>query len=81
MDLSLLAARMGVFANQLRGMSLPRNDLSVTGRDTGSLAVTLFNAALATAPLTYGPTSRKLGELSFRGLRGTGNAVAAVTVV
>lgn len=80
-DLSLLAARMGVFANQLRGMSLPRNDLSVTGRDTGSLAVTLFNAALATAPLTYGPTSRKLGELSFRGLRGTGNAVAAVTVV
>lgn len=80
-DLSLLAARMGVAANQLRGMSLPRNDLAVTGRDTGSLAVTIYNAALLTAPLAYGPTSRKVGELSFRGLRGTGNAVAAVSVV
>ena len=67
-DLSLLAARMGVAANQLRGMSLPRQDLVVTGRDTGSLAVTLYNAAMLTAPLTYGPTSRKVDELSFRGL-------------
>lgn len=64
-----------------RGGSIARNNLVVTSRDVGGLAVTVYNAALRQLPLAYGATSRRVGALTFEGLRGTGNAVAAVSIV
>lgn len=64
-----------------RGGSIPRHDLVVTSRDEGGLAVTVYNASLRQLPLVYGATSRRVGQLTFEGARGTGNAVAAVSIV
>lgn len=76
------ASELGLYDVEfLRGSSIPRHDLVVTSRDAGGLAVTVYNAALRQLPLAYGATSRRVGQLTFEGLRGTGNAVAAVSIV
>lgn len=79
-DMSKLVDIMHENDDQLRGGSIYRNDLVVTSRDPGGLCVTLFGAALLSAPMTYGATARRFGELVFEGVRGTGNAIASVTI-
>lgn len=64
-----------------RGGSVRRDDLRAKSRAVGGLDVTVFNASLLSAPLTYGATAKRFGELSFEGMRGTGNAVATVAIV
>lgn len=76
-----LLERLHIETDHLRGGSIARHDLVVSSRDAGGLAVTVYNAALRQLPLTYGATSRRVGQLTFEGLRGTGNAVAAVSIV
>ena len=64
-DMSLLADILHENDDQLRGSSIYRDDLVVTSRDPGGLAVTLYNAALLSVPMSYGATSRRFGELAF----------------
>ena len=76
-----LEQRLHVQDERPRGGSIERHDLVVTSRDAGGLAVTVYNASLRELPLVYGATSRRVGQLTFEGARGTGNAVAAVSIV
>ena len=80
-ELNGIASQLHLYDDQLRGGSIPRNNLVVTSRDVGGLAVTVYNASLRQLPLAYGATSRRVGQLTFEGARGTGNAVAAVSIV
>lgn len=64
-----------------RGGSIRRDDLVAKSNAVGGLTVTVFNAALLSAPMSYGATAKRFGELSFEGLRGEGNAVATVARV
>lgn len=81
LSLEDFAERLHIGDNLLRGGSIERHNLVVTSRDAGGLAVTVYNAAMRQLPLAYGATSRRVGALTFEGLRGTGNAVAAVSIV
>jgi len=64
-----------------RGGSVRRDNLVVTSMYAGGLVVTVYNAALLSAPMTFGATAKRFGELTFEGARGTGNAVADVARV
>ncbi len=66
--------------DQLRGSSVYRQNLVATSKEAGGLIVTLYGAALLTMPMTYGATSKRIGELTLEGIRGTGNAIAAVSI-
>lgn len=66
--------------DRLRGSSIYRQNLVATSKEAGGLIVTLFGASLLTMPLTYGATSRRIGELTLEGIRGTGNAVATIAI-
>lgn len=79
--ISSLASRLHLGDGLLRGGSIARNNLVVTSRDAGGLAVTLYNAALRQLPLAYGPTARRVGQLTFEGARGSDGAIAAVSIV
>ncbi len=61
-----------------RGGSVRRDNLVATSMHAGGLVVTVYNAALLSAPMTFGATAKRFGELTFEGARGTGNAVAEV---
>ncbi len=58
----------------LRGTSLSGHDLTIAARDIGGLCVTIPDARLMSLPLSYGRSSRRIGELSFQGFRTSGAA-------
>ena len=63
----------------LRGTSLSGHDLTIAARDVGGLTVVIPDARLDNLPLNYGPSSRRIGSLSFQGFR-TSGAAATITV-
>lgn len=63
----------------LRGTPLSGHDLTIAARDVGGLTVVIPDARLSSLPLNYGPSSRRVGQLSFQGFR-TSGAAATITV-
>lgn len=63
----------------LRGTSLSGHDLTISARDAGGLRVEIPDARLASLPMAYGPSSRRIGQLTFQGFR-TSSAAATITV-
>lgn len=64
----------------LRGTSTTGGDLTIAARDVGGLQVVIPNAKLASLPLAYGPSSRRVGDITLRGFR-TSGAAATISIV
>lgn len=79
-DMEALQELLGGGADVLRGAPVPRANLTATSMGAGGLIVSLFGCSLLSAPMTYGATARRLGELSLSGMRGTGNAIGTIAI-
>lgn len=79
-DMEDVCSRLHNNDDLFRGGSVFRADVTATSKEPGGLIVNLYGCSLLTMPMTYGATSPRLGELTLEGLRGTGNAVAAITL-
>lgn len=79
-DMESVGERLHNQDDLYRGGSVFRADLTATSKEAGGLIVNLFGCSLLTMPMTYGATSPRLGELTLEGLRGTGNAVASISI-
>ena len=79
-DMADIYDRLHINDDLYRGGSVFRADVTATSKEPGGLIVNLYGCSLLTMPMTYGATSPRLGELTLEGLRGTGNAIAAITL-
>ena len=79
-DMTEVEERLHNVNGDYRGGSVFRANLTATSKAAGGLIVQLYGCSLLTMPMTYGATSPRLGELTLEGIRGTGNAIAAISI-